>query len=104
MAIVAPSHIVLDSRGVAWIDETNIKVLEVALESMAHSFTPDEIHDQHDGALTLGQIHAALSWYHDHKADIDAEIQAQLQRSDELRSRSPDSPGRQRLRDQGRLP
>lgn len=30
MSTISPAHIVVDSRGVAWIDDTNIKVLEVA--------------------------------------------------------------------------
>ncbi len=42
MATVALSHIVLDARGVAWIDETNIKVIEVALESIAVAATDDQ--------------------------------------------------------------
>lgn len=61
---VAAAHIRLDARGVAWIDDTNTKVVEVALDHLAHGWSPEEIHFQHTH-LSLGQIHAALAYYHD---------------------------------------
>ncbi len=99
---IAP-HIRLDERGVAWIDESNVKVIEVALEKIAHNASADEIHKQHQGFLTLAQIHGALAWYYDHQAEMDAEIQRQAQEFDKLRSQAIDSPGRQRLRAMGKL-
>lgn len=101
---MTPTHIQLDERGVAWIDDTNIKVLEVVLEKIAHNATPEEIHEQHQGYLSLAQIHAALAWYDDHQAEMDTTIQQQLQEYDKLRTQSLDSPGRQRLRAMGKLP
>ena len=103
MTLVTATHILLDERGVAWIDDTNVKVIEVAEEKLAHGSTPEEIHAQHQGYLSLAQIHAALVWYYDHKADMDAEIQRQVQEFDKLRLQALDSPGRQRLRDMGKL-
>ncbi len=67
------SHIHVDDEGVAWIGATNVKVVEVVLEKLAHGWSPEEIHFQHRD-LTLGQIHAALSWYYDHEDALDAEI------------------------------
>ncbi len=32
MATVTNTHVALDDRNVAWIDDTNIKVIEIALE------------------------------------------------------------------------
>jgi hypothetical protein len=43
------THIQLDERGIAWIDYTNVKVHEVALESLAYGADPAEIHKQHQG-------------------------------------------------------
>jgi uncharacterized protein (DUF433 family) len=103
MSTVTSTHIVIDDKGVAWIDETNIKVIEVALEKIAHGSSPEEIHDQHQGHLSLGQIHAALSWYYDHQSVFDAEIHAQLQEFDSLRGQSLGSPMRQRMRAAGKL-
>jgi uncharacterized protein (DUF433 family) len=103
MATAAESHIRLDDCGVAWIDATNIKVIEVALEHIAHGSSPEEICDQHNGYLTMGQIHAALMHYFDHQAEYEREIDRQLRESDALRTASLDSPGRRRLRAMGKL-
>ena len=78
MATGIASHVWLDADGVAWIDDTNIKVIEVALEKIAHGSSPEEIYDQHRGHLSLAQIHAALTFYFDHQAEMDAEIDRQL--------------------------
>ena len=103
MSTVMTSHVWLDERGVAWLDDTNVKVLEVALEQLAHGSSPDEIHDQHRGYLSLAQIHAALTYYYDNQAVLDQEIDQQLAEFDRRRAGSLDSPGRRRLRALGRL-
>lgn len=98
------SHIHLDDRGVAWIDNTNIKVIEVAAEYVAHGDSPEEMCAQHWGTLSLGQIYAALSYYFDHQAAFDAELDRQLDNYRQRRAQSLDSPGRRRLRAMGLLP
>ena len=97
------AHIHLDARGRAWIDDTNTKVIEVVLDKLANGSSPEEIHFQHSH-LSMAQIHAALSYYYDHQAEFDAEIDRQLQEYDELRAKVEDSPLRQRLRAMGKLP
>ncbi len=97
------AHVRLDDRGVAWIDDTKTKVIEVALDQIAHGWSPEEIHFQHSH-LSLGQIHAALGYYFDHKAEMDAEIQRSLARVDELRRPALESPIRKKLRSMGKLP
>ena len=78
MLTVAPiTHIKRDERGVAWIAETNTKVIEVALDQIAYGWDAEEIHAAHPH-LSLAQIHAALSYYHDHKGELDKTIQQQL--------------------------
>ncbi len=104
MSTVSNTHIVLDDEGVAWIDDTNVKVIEVASEKIAHGSSPEEIYDQHRGHLSLAQIHAALAWYYDHRNEFDAEIRRQVKEFDSLRDGSLDSPLRQRLRSAGKLP
>src|SRR5947208_13900006 len=96
-------HIRLDDRGVAWIDETTTKVIEVALDQIAHGWSAEEIHFQH-GHLSLGQIHAALGYYFDHKAEFDADIKRSLERVAQLRAESGESPIRKKLRAMGKLP
>ena len=34
MSVVSINHIWLDERNVAWIDQTNMKVIEIALERL----------------------------------------------------------------------
>lgn len=104
MSAVSESHIQLDERAVAWIDDTNIKVVEIVLEHIAHGSSPEEICDQHNGYLTMAQIHAALMYYYDHKQQFDLEIERRVREHDALRAESMDSPGRKRLRALGKLP
>ncbi|MEO8496716.1 MAG: DUF433 domain-containing protein, partial [Planctomycetota bacterium] len=80
------THITLDVHSVAWIDDTNIKVIEIALEKIAHGSSAEEIYDQHRGYLTLAQIHAALAWYYDHQSEFETEIGQQLKEFDSLRA------------------
>ena len=97
------AHIHLDERGVAWIDDTNTKVVEVVLDKLAHGSSPEEIHFQHPH-LSLAQIHAALSYYYDHQQAIDAYIEQQRQWVEAMAAQAGDSPVRQRLRALGKLP
>jgi hypothetical protein len=92
MSTVSASHVRLDDRGVAWIDDSNVKVVEVALEHIAHGSSPEEICEQHDGYLAMAQIHGALTHYYDHQSEYDA-----------ARAGCLDSPGRRRLRALGKL-
>ena len=74
------AHVHTNDQGVAWIDDTNVNVIEGA------------------------QIHAALTDYYDHQAGMDREIERQLQESDALAAAARESPLRARLRAAGRLP
>lgn len=101
---VQTAHIRLDERGVAWVDDRNVKVIEVALDMIAYGATAEQIHDLHDGYLSMSQIHAALSYYFDHRAAFDAEIERQSREARQFRKENMDSPGRRRLRAMGLLP
>ena len=80
MTAVALSLIELDENGVAWISGTRTKVIEVALDKVAHGWSPEEIHFQHD-YLSLAQIHAALAYYYEHQVEFDAEVSSQARRA-----------------------
>lgn len=103
MLTVETAHIRLDERGVAWIDDTNVKVIEVVLDTLAYGSSPEEIHFQHPD-LSLAQIHAALSYYYDHQAEFNTEIERQLREVEALAAQASDSPVRKRLRAAGKLP
>jgi uncharacterized protein (DUF433 family) len=102
MPVLANAHIRLDDRGIAWIDDTNTKVIEVALDMIAHGWSPEEIHFQHPH-LSLAQIHAALGHYYDHKAGLDEQIHRSTGEIKRLRTQAGESPLRKRLRDMGKL-
>ena len=90
MAMTTAPHIKRDDRGVAWIDETNVKVIEVVLDRLAYGWSPEEIHFQHPG-LSLASIYAALTYYYDHQAELDGEIVRQQNHVRRLRERAGES-------------
>ena len=53
---------------------TGIMVSDIAAYTSFQGMTPDDLAVQL--GLTLGQVHAALAYYYDHQAEIDAEIRA----------------------------
>ncbi|MCS6910210.1 MAG: DUF433 domain-containing protein [Anaerolineales bacterium] len=63
------------SGGKPVIAGTRLKVSQIALEYERLGWSPDQIVDAHPH-LTLAQVHDALSYYYDHRQEIDAEILA----------------------------
>jgi uncharacterized protein (DUF433 family) len=94
------NHVSLDEKGVAWLDQTRVKVIEVAMDHLAHGWSAEEIHRQHP-CLSLAQTHAALSFYYDHQAEFDEAIAESLRRAERAASECADSPVRRRLRAMG---
>lgn len=102
MAMATAPHIKHDDRGVAWIDDTNVKVIEVVLDRLAYGWSPEEIHFQHPG-LSLAQIYAALIYYYDNQAELDGEIARQHDDVRRLREQAGESPLVVRLKASGLL-
>jgi uncharacterized protein (DUF433 family) len=102
MPVSITAHIRLDERSVAWIDDTNTKVIEVALDMIAHGWSPEEIHFQHPH-LSLAQIHTALGYYYDNKTEMDEQIHRSSGEIERLKAQAGESPLRKRLRDMGKL-
>jgi uncharacterized protein (DUF433 family) len=98
MSTVTNTQIELDDQGVAWISGTKVKVIEVALDKLAHGSSPEEIHFQYPH-LSLSQIHAALAYYYDHQTELDEEIQKRWQEVNQLAAQESNSSLQQRLRD-----
>jgi len=67
------SHICVDEKGVARVDDTTVKVIEIALDHLAYGWSADAIHEQFPH-LSLAQIHAALAYFYDHQAEFESEI------------------------------
>lgn len=96
MSSIATTHIETDDHGVAWIADTRVKGIEIATDKLAHGSSPEEIYFQYPH-LSLAQIHAALAYYYDHQAELDAEIKSRRLEADELASRVSDTGLRNKL-------
>ena len=103
MPTLVSTLIEIDEQGVAWVRGANVKVIEVALDKVAHGWSPEEIHFQHS-YLSLAQIHAALAYYYEHQVEYDAQMIQQAKQSEEWAQQAQDSPVRRRLRELGHLP
>lgn len=104
MTPTTTAHIHLDEQGRAWIDDTNVKVIEVVLDQRAHGGNPEKIHEEHPH-LSLAQIHAALAYYHDHKDEFDMEIDRQHREYlAAWEAQGKDTPIHRKLRALGKLP
>ena len=90
------TQIELDSRGIAWIAGTKVKVIEVVLDKIAYGSSPEEIHFQHPN-LSLAQIHGALTYYYENQDKVDEQIRRRLDDSDKLASHLSDAEFRRKL-------
>ena len=97
MTAVVESYIEIDENQVAWIADTKVKVIEVAVDKLAHGSSPEEMHFQYPH-LSMSQIHAALAYYYDHQEEFDAQILRDLREVNELAAKNANSPLRQKLR------
>jgi uncharacterized protein (DUF433 family) len=66
-------------RGAPVIAGTGIKVLDVAVRYEVMGLTAEEIVAVYP-QLSLAQVHAALAYYYEHKAEIDKEWKASVRR------------------------
>ena len=96
MSAAVTVHIEIDENGVAWIHDTKVKVIEVVTDKIVHGSSPEELHFQYPH-LSLAQIHAALAYYYDNQASLEAEIERRWQEADDLTKKISDSSLRQRL-------
>jgi uncharacterized protein (DUF433 family) len=95
-------HVQLDPNGVPVLSGTTLKVVELVMAQMAYGWSPEELHFQHPD-LSLGQIHSALAYYWDHKAELDADIELRSEFVEEARRNAGQSALAAKLRSQGHL-
>lgn len=96
MSTTIIAHIEVDENGVAWIDNTKVKVIEVVIDKIVHGSSPEELHFQYPH-LSLAQIHAALVYYYDNQSALEAEIEQRWREADELAKKISDSSLRKKL-------
>ena len=74
-----------------------MKVVELVLSHLAHGWNADDLHREFP-YLTMGQIHCALGYYYDHKAEVDQDIEDRQRMAEELRPKLEDPALVERLR------
>jgi len=90
-------HIELRSSGIPYISGTQTKVVEIALDRIAHHWDADEIQRQHPH-LSLGQIYAALAYYSDHQKELERQIEEQLRYAESSQASADNSKIRAKLK------
>ena len=65
-----------------------IRVQDVAIWHEKLGMSPDEIVDRHP-TITLADVHAALAYYWDHRAEIERAIAEERSLGEEIRRRTP---------------
>jgi uncharacterized protein (DUF433 family) len=95
--VIAPiNHISIDERGVAFISGTSIKVLDIVQQTYVWNSDPAQIVDNYP-KLTLAEVHSALAYYHDHKAEMDQQAAESDEEYEHDRAASPNQMSRQQL-------
>ncbi|HWB07558.1 MAG TPA: DUF433 domain-containing protein [Verrucomicrobiales bacterium] len=90
-------HVRCDASGTAWIDDTGVKVIQVAMDHLAHGWSADTIHENHPH-LSLAQIHAALAWFYDHQNEMERLIRISISEAEERCEDASINPVQRRLR------
>jgi uncharacterized protein (DUF433 family) len=90
-------HVRVDEGGVAWIDDYDVKVIEVITDHIAYGYSPEEICLQYPH-LSLAQVYGAFAYYHDHQEALDSEIERRYKEVEALREQASPSPTRAELR------
>ena len=69
--------------GKACIDGTRIAVVDIVV-LQKQGYRPEEMLDHYVRSLTLAQVHSALSYYYDHRDEIEAYFRESEQAAAEL--------------------
>lgn len=89
---IAYPHIVKEDGKPARLERhPRVRVAQVVMDYLAYGWSPDEIHRQHPH-LALGEVHAAMGYYYDNQAEIDAEITTELAEVDRMLAADARSP------------
>lgn len=69
----------------------------IVVDNQGRGWSAEEIVRQYP-YLSLAEVHAALTYYHDHRDEIDQEIETEAAEVERLRQSAPESPLLKRLR------
>jgi uncharacterized protein (DUF433 family) len=90
-------YISLNENNVPYITGTTMKVVELVTSHLTYGWSPAELHFQYPH-LSLSQIYSALSYYWDHKVEIDTDIDRRLALAKQQQANAPASPIAAKLR------
>ena len=84
-------HITINARQRPSVDGTRHRVIDIAADHASLGLSPKEIVAQYPD-LTLAQVHAALAYYYDHQAAMDATLLADQREAAKLRKQHTPHP------------
>ncbi|QQS46958.1 MAG: DUF433 domain-containing protein [Acidobacteriota bacterium] len=89
--------ITVDAGGVAWISGTQVKVIEIVFDKLAHGGSARDVKARFP-RLTLRQISAALSYFRENQDLFRSEVERRWKMISQLGIREADSPFQRRLK------
>lgn len=93
-------YVELDEKNVPLIAGTTMKIVELITSVKAYGWSPEELLQSYPH-LTLSKIYSALSYYWDHKQELDADMQRRFEYAEKLRLEAGESALAKKLRAQG---
>ena len=103
MTTTLSGHIEVDDNGIARVAGSRIKVIHLVMEKNTNAWSPEEI-QRNFPPLPLAAVYAAFTYYYDHQAECDAQIEASVEYARQMRAQAGQSPVAARLRNEGKLP
>ena len=83
-SVIGYPHIIKEDGKTARLENhPRVRVAQIVMDYLAYGWSADEIHRQHPH-LALAEVHAAMGYYYDNQAQIDAEITAELMEVDRM--------------------
>ncbi len=103
MATVANIHIEkFDGQPARLARLPRIRVAQIVMDYLAHGWSPDEM-CRHYPHLSPAESHAAMAYYYDNQAEIDAEIQFEMAEVRSAQAAAPLTPFMLRMQAKGIL-
>ena len=88
-ATLIPSHVVPDAQGVLRVG--GVKYIMFLYNHVLCHMDVAALHEQYP-KLSMGELYGALSYYHDHKTALDAELERREKETDAFLKQHPQDP------------
>jgi len=104
---ILETHIYLDEQGRPWVKRAGVSVRQVVESLRQVDFDPEQIVRDFP-YLKLSEVHAVLTYYYDHREEVDAAIKAADELVAKIRETYAEPPAavrvREAMRQAGKLP